>query len=173
MSINQVGVDRSTADGDCEFCLSSPLNNRLPHSLATGSRCSSIAVCGCCECKRGHKQSLVDDSELLACIFAKVECRSCSLDSDQIFTPERIVMQGRRLFTGSPKQHIGKSDKMRDGAINRGAIYLIAGAHRSHFDDGDNHSSIWTFLQPAVKVSQQCLFLITVSHDKTPPAPTR
>jgi hypothetical protein len=74
------------------------------------------------------------------------------------------------LFTSPSEQHIGKSDKMRDSAIDRGAVYLVTWAHRAHFNDGDHHSGIRTFLQPAVKVSQQCLFLITISHDKTPPA---
>jgi hypothetical protein len=79
-------------------------------------------------------------------------------------------MQGRRLFTSPPEQHIGKSDEMRDGAIDRGAIYLVAGARRSHFNNGDDHSGVRTFLQPAVKVGQQRLFPISLSHDKTPPA---
>ena len=129
------------------------------------SRPCSMAACRCRRCG-----AWLGGKGLVAGIFAKVERCSRSLDSEEIFAPYGIVMQGCRLFTSPPEQHIGKSDKMRDGAIDRGAIYLVTGAHRSHFNNGDNHSGIWTFVQPAVKVGQERLFLIAVSHDKTPPA---
>jgi len=129
------------------------------------SRPCSMAACRCRRCG-----AWLGGKGLVAGIFAKVERCSRSLDSEEIFAPYGIVMQACRLFTSPPEQHIGKSDKMRDGAIDRGAIYLVTGAHRSHFNNGDNHSGIWTFVQPAVKVGQERLFLITVSHDKTPPA---
>ena len=80
------------------------------------------------------------------------------------------MQRRRRLFAGSPEQHVGKGDKMGDGAIDRGAVDLVARTRRSYFDNGDDHPGVRTFFQPAVKIGQQCLFPITVSHDKTPPA---
>jgi len=75
-----------------------------------------------------------------------------------------------RLFASSPKQYVGKGDQMGDGAIDRCTVDLVAGACRSHFNNGHHHPGIRTLFQPAVKIGQQCLFPLTISHDKTPPA---
>jgi hypothetical protein len=97
--------------------------------------------------KIGYMEDWVVDRRLRGLVSAKIKRSSRSLDSEKIITPERILMQRRGgLFARPSEQHIGQSNKMHDSAIERGAVYLVAWAHRSHFNSGDHHSGVRTFL---------------------------